>query len=62
MNKIKISLFLILTFQVLLAGTTGKLAGTVKDEKTNEPLIGCNIMIDGTPMGAASDQNGDFVI
>ena len=62
MNKIKISLFLILTFQVLLAGTTGKLAGAVKDEKTNEPLIGCNIMIDGTPLGAASDQNGDFVI
>ncbi len=25
-----------------LAGTTGKISGTVKDTDTNEPLPGCN--------------------
>ena len=28
------------------AGTTGKISGTVKDAATNEPLPGCNIIID----------------
>jgi len=57
-------LFILLGVMVhfMLAGTTGKLTGIVKDENTNEPLIGCNIMIDGTSLGTASDQNGEFFI
>jgi len=46
----------------LFGGITGKLAGLVKDQNTNTPLIGCNIMIDGTSLGTASDQNGEFFI
>ena len=37
----------------LLAGTTGKIVGKVTDAESGEPLIGVNIIIEGTMMGAA---------
>ena len=39
------------------AGTTGKIAGKIIDTNTKEPLIGANIVVVGTSMGAASDIN-----
>ena len=47
---------------IIFSGTTGKIAGTVKDAATGEPLPGCNIIITGTKMGAASDLNGEYFI
>ena len=47
---------------IVYAGTTGKIAGTVIDSETNEPLPGCNIVIEGTTLGAASNINGEFFI
>lgn len=44
------------------AGTTGKLAGTVVDASNGEPLPGANVVIVGTSMGAATDENGAFFI
>ncbi len=44
------------------AGTTGKIRGRVTDEKTGEPLIGANIVIEGTTMGAAAGPDGEYVI
>lgn len=44
------------------AGTTGKLAGKVTDASTNEPLIGVNVVLEGTTFGAATDINGNYVI
>ncbi|MHB8852481.1 MAG: TonB-dependent receptor [Ignavibacteriaceae bacterium] len=49
-------------FTLTNAGTTGKIAGKVIDSQTKEPLIGANIVIVGTSMGAASDINGDYFI
>ncbi|MBN2092911.1 TonB-dependent receptor [candidate division KSB1 bacterium] len=49
-----------LTF--LIAGTTGKIAGTVKDKDTGEPLIGANIQIEGTYLGSAADIKGNYHI
>jgi len=46
----------------LIAGTTGKVTGTVRDASTGNPLIGANIVIEGTPMGAATDITGYYVI
>jgi outer membrane receptor protein involved in Fe transport len=43
-------------------GTTGKIAGNVRSADTGEPLIGVNIIVQGTILGAASDQNGYYVI
>jgi hypothetical protein len=57
------SLLLVLLLPIsLYAGTTGKIAGVVKDKETGEPLPGANVVIVGTTLGAASDLNGEYVI
>jgi outer membrane receptor for ferrienterochelin and colicin len=60
MKKI-LSLILLLPF-FIFAGTTGKLAGTIKDAQTGEPLVGANVIIEGTSFGAATNVNGEYVI
>lgn len=60
MKKI-LSLMLLLPF-FIFAGTTGKLAGTIKDAQTGEPLVGANVIIEGTNFGAATNVNGEYVI
>ncbi len=45
-----------------LFGQSGKISGTVVDSTTNEPLVGANVMIIGTNMGAATDINGNYFI
>ena len=56
-------LILLLTSPIyLFAGTTGKISGIVKDADTNDPLPGCNIIIEGTTLGAASNIDGEFFI
>ena len=44
------------------AGTTGKIAGEVKDAQTGELLAGVNIQLEGTLMGAATNLDGYYVI
>ena len=49
----------------LTAGTaqnTGKIAGTVKDKANGEPLIGANVSVKGTTLGASTDIDGHFFI
>jgi len=41
---------------------TGKIWGTVTDKKSGEPLPAVNIFVEGTTLGAASDEKGQFVI
>jgi len=41
---------------------TGKISGKVADAQTNEPLVGANIVVEGTTYGAASDVDGFFTI
>ncbi|MCU0412088.1 MAG: TonB-dependent receptor, partial [Bacteroidetes bacterium] len=47
---------------IAFAGNTGKIAGTIKDKKTGEPLIGVNVKIEGQPLGAATDFDGRYSI
>ena len=47
--------------QVIFAGTTGKISGKVVDEN-NQPLIGCNIVVKGTSLGAATNIKGEYFI
>ena len=47
---------------LLVAQTTGKITGTIKDAETNEVLIGANIIVDGTYSGAATDVDGTYYI
>ena len=39
-----------------------RVTGTVTDAKTGEPIIGANVIIEGTTIGAATDINGKFSI
>jgi len=57
-----ILLYILFGFGILQAQTTGKIAGIVLDKKSQEPIAGANIFIEGEPLGAASDINGDFFI
>lgn len=41
---------------------TGKITGRVTDASTGEPLIGAQIVLDGTTYGASSDTEGDYLI
>ncbi|HID93813.1 MAG TPA: TonB-dependent receptor [bacterium (Candidatus Stahlbacteria)] len=49
-------------FTTIFAGTTGKIAGVVTDEETGKPLPAANVIVIGTPLGAAADQSGRYVI
>jgi outer membrane receptor protein involved in Fe transport len=51
-----------LTVNIVLAGTTGKIAGRVVDKETGEPLIGMNVIVKGTSLGAATDIDGYYAI
>ncbi|MFC1569917.1 TonB-dependent receptor domain-containing protein [bacterium] len=46
----------------LWSGTTGKIAGTVIDKQTGDPLSGANVIVDGTEYGAAADLSGQYTI
>ena len=53
---------IVLVSQFSFAGTTGKLAGRVTAKESGEPLIGANVMIEGSVLGAATDLEGNFYI
>jgi len=55
-------LFILSLPAILWAGTTGKIAGVVRDAGTKEPLPGVNLVLEGTSMGAASSIDGDYFI
>ncbi len=59
-RKLYYSIFL--CFSLLLAGDTGKIVGKVTDSETGETLVGVNILLKGTSMGAASDADGNYII
>lgn len=46
----------------LIAGNTGKIAGRVIDKQSDDPLIGVNIVVKGTGMGASTDEDGFYYI
>lgn len=46
----------------LKAGTTGKIAGKITDAQTKESLIGVNVLIVGTALGASTNTDGEYFI
>ena len=54
--------FLFLTVEIFSQNKTGIISGEVRDAVTKQPLPGANIIIDGTNIGSACDENGYFVI
>jgi outer membrane receptor protein involved in Fe transport len=52
---------------IILAGThlsfaQGKIAGRVTDNGSGDPLIGVNVVIDGTTQGTTTDLDGNYII
>ncbi len=57
-----LSLCLLVPTLISFAANYGKISGKIIDRQTNEPLVGANIMVQGTTLGAVSDPEGHFVI
>jgi hypothetical protein len=55
-------LALLFSATTIWAGTTGKLVGKVVDKATGEPLIGVNVFLEGTSLGATTDLDGNYLI
>jgi outer membrane receptor protein involved in Fe transport len=58
-------IFLILFFIApsnTYGGVTGKIAGKVTDSQTGEELIGINVLVEGTTLGAATGIDGTYII
>ena len=53
---------LIVLNTTIWAGTTGKIAGVVKDSQNGEPLPGVNVLLAGTNLGGSTDLDGQFFI
>ncbi len=67
MNHLKrvVASFVVLIFASgypLIAGTTGKIAGTITDKTTGEPLPGVNVVVMGTSLGTSTDLNGQYTV
>jgi hypothetical protein len=59
-----LSSFFAVSFLVSLAfgGSTGKIAGVVKDNKSGDPIVGANVRLEGTNYGGATDFDGKYFI
>ena len=55
--------FILLLFsEKAFCQSTIKLYGTIKDQQTNKPLFGANVVVEGTGVGAASDERGFYFL
>jgi len=61
-RKLLVAFTALLLLPALLAAQDGKLRGKVTDKESGEALIGANVVVEGTNLGAASDVNGDYII
>ncbi len=60
--RMHVLLLLLISAVTVRAGVTGKLAGTIVDAATDEPLAGANIEVIENFTGAATDVDGQYVI
>lgn len=58
----KIIVIIFIYISPLFSGNTGKIAGFIYDKGSNQPLIGANLILVGTSLGAATDEDGSFYI
>ncbi len=61
-KTVGLSLAILMNLSFLLAGTTGKLSGIVKNKVTGESLIGATIVLEETKLGSVSDVDGKYFI
>lgn len=61
MKRLLLIAFIIM-IEFSYAQNTGKLRGKITDASTGEPLIGANVILEGTTYGSATDIEGDYTI
>ena len=61
-RKLLLVLFALLLLPALLLAQDGKLRGKVTDKESGEALVGANVTVEGSNLGAATDVNGEYVI
>ncbi len=61
-KKLLVFLLVLAFVSAVFAGTTGKIAGQIKDKATGEPLPGVNVIVGGLSIGASSDVDGIYYI
>ena len=62
MNRWFTILFSLLLLPTIMLAQTGKIKGKVTDLTSGEPLIGANVLVVGTSLGAATDVKGEYTI
>lgn len=58
----RIHLLILFLLPITAVAQTGTLTGVVTDAKTGEPLIGATVILEGTSLGDATDENGKYFI
>lgn len=59
--RVLVTILLVWSGSYLQAGTTGKIKGLVVDTN-DQPLVGVNIVLEGTFLGAAADEDGRYYV
>ena len=62
MKRFLLFIFLTIIQTSFLIAQTGKISGLITNTKDNEPLIGANVIIQGTNLGAATGVDGKYDI
>lgn len=60
MNYVLMGLFILISQSLLAQELT--ISGLVKEKKSSQVLIGANVYIDGTSIGAATNKDGEFML
>ncbi|MGB2868603.1 MAG: carboxypeptidase-like regulatory domain-containing protein [Bacteroidota bacterium] len=61
-RKLTVAITVLFLLPVLALAQDGKLRGKVTDKESGEPLIGANVVVEGTNLGAPTDVNGEYII
>ena len=59
---IRVSLIMLTVIGSIEAGNTGKISGRIIDANSKEPLVGVNVIVTGTNLGAATNIEGIYSI
>lgn len=54
--------FFALIPHLLFSTEMGRIKGRIVDKHTGEPLVGVNVIVEGTEFGAATDEHGEYLI
>ena len=62
MRRHSLFLLFLLIWGVQFASAQGKIAGRITDSASGDPLIGVNVILDGTTQGTTTDLDGNYII